>query len=270
MINTLNIKQQQLVDGFYKVGSGPKSILVMGSCRVVNYVTYLKEWNEANGNPFTIYSIDPFSWNWDIKGERTDYEAEILAQESNEKLIFMLRSVHIFIHEYYQNAGMFNCDKKSTNNIYQYGITPEIDVCIPNFNDLFILFNDIVDFDINLKRKVNQDMNSFGKISNEVMSELFDKSQSELNKFYSICDKSDVPEFKEFFKNTFTHKRLWWTCNHVSKWFTIGMFETINEKFLHLDLSKGFNRDHEDIFANNITKLTEHDVKWYGLKNFNI
>lgn len=269
MINTLNIKEQQLVNGFYQVGSGSKNILIMGSCRVVNYVTYLKEWNEANGNPFTIFSIDPFSWNWNIKGERTNYEEEIEKQQRNEKLLTMLQSVHIFIHEYYQNAGMFNCDKKSVLNIYQFGIAPEIDVCIPNFNDLFILFNDVVDFDVNLKRKVNQDINSFGKISTEVKLELFNKSQSELNKFYSICDKSDVPEFKEYFANTFKRQRLWWTCNHVSKYFTIGMFEIINDKFLHLDLSKGFNRDHHDLFANNITKMTEYDVEWYGY-NFEI
>jgi len=266
MINTLDIKQQQLVDGYYKVGSGPKNILVMGSCRVVNYVTYLKEWNEANGNPFTVYSIDPFSWHWNIEGERTDYEAEIFRQEHNEKLLIMLKSIDIFIHEYYHNAGMFNCDKRSPKNIYWFGMSAPVDVCIPNFNDLFILYNDIIAFDMDLKRKVIQDMNSFGKVSEQVNKELFDKSQSELNKFYAICDKSDVPEFKEYFKRSFNSRRLWWTCNHVSKHFTLAMFELINEKFLHLDLSKGLNREHEDIFANNITELTQYDRDWYGYK----
>lgn len=266
MINTLNIKEQQLAQGYYKVGSGSKNILVMGSCRVVNYVTYLKEWNEANGNPFTIYSIDPFSWNWDIKGERTNFDEEIAKQESNTKLIDMIYLVDIFIHEYYQNAGMFNCDKGASKNIYQFGMRPDVDVCIPNFNDLFILYNDIIAFDMELKRKVNQDINSFGKISTEVKLELYEKSQSELDKFYSICDKSSLPEFKEYFKKNFMYFRLWWTCNHVSKWFTLAMFELINDKYLHLDLSKGFNRDHVDIFANNITEITDLDKEWYGYK----
>ncbi len=266
MINTLDIKQQQLVDGYYSTGSGPKNILVMGSCRVVNYVTYLKEWNEANGNPFTIYSIDPFSWNWDIKGERTDYEAEILKQESNAKLLDMIGKVDIFIHEYYQNAGMFNCDKGASKNIYQFGMRPDVDVCIPNFNDLFILYNDIIAFDMELKRKVNQDINSFGRISDAVKEQLFSKSKSELNKFYSICDKSDVPEFKQYFKTSLGGPRLWWTCNHVSKYFTLAMFELINKKYLHLDLSKGYDTSHVDIFANNITEITDIDREWYGYK----
>lgn len=264
MINTLNIKEQQLVDGFYKTGSGPKNILVMGSCRVVNYVTYLKEWNEANGNPFTVYSIDPFSWNWNMKGERTNYEEEILNQQSNEKLLTMLKSVHIFIHEYYQNAGMFNCDKSAVKNIYRFGMEPCTDICIPNFNDLFILFNDIVDFDVSLKKKVNQDLNSFGKISYDVQKEIYHKSQSEIIKFYEICYKSDLPEMARWFEDNFKKTRLWCTCNHVTKEFTLAIFDLINEKFLHLDLSKWFNRDHEDLFANNCTQLTPYDLEWYG------
>lgn len=264
MINTLNIKHQQLADGYFKTGSGPTNILVMGSCRVVNYVTYLRDWNEANGNPFTIYSIDPFSWNWNMAGERTDYEAEILKQEGNKALLSMLKSVDIFIHEYYQNAGMFNCDRNAAKNIYQFGMNPKTDICIPNFNDLFILFNDVVGFDLALKKKVNQDLNSFGKISTGVLSEVFTKSEQEIDKFCNICLKSDIPEMAEYFRNNFTKKRLWWSCNHVTKEFTLAIFDFINTKYLKLDLSKGFNRNHEDIFANNYTELTRHDLDRYG------
>lgn len=264
MINTLDIKIQQLAEGYFKTGSGTKNILVMGSCRVVNYVTYLKEWNEANGNPFTVYSIDPFSWNWNIAGERTNYEEEILKQESNEKLILMLQSVDIFIHEYYQNAGMFNCDKWAEKNIYQYGILPKHDICIPNFNDLFILYNDVVGFDLSIKKRVNQDLNSFGKLSEGVKKEIFDKSQSEINKFCSICLKSDLPEMADYFRGNFAKIRLWWSCNHVTKYFTLAVFEMINSKYLNLDLSKGFNVNHEDIFANNYTELTDIDREMYG------
>lgn len=62
MINTVSIKQQQLTNTYLKTGSGPDSILIMGSCRVAPYVNYFNLWNEQNDNPFTIYTLDPLNY----------------------------------------------------------------------------------------------------------------------------------------------------------------------------------------------------------------
>jgi len=264
MINTLQIKQQQLAKGFFTIGSGPEVILVMGSCRVINFVTYLSEWNEANGNRFTIHSIDPFSWNWDEKEERTDYAKVLLELEHHEGLLSMLKSVDILIHEYYANAGMFNCKVPSDKNIYQFGMNPQIDICLPNFNDCFILFSDLVSFDADLRKKAIADYNVIGKLSEQTKDEIFKKSQFGIEKFYYVCRGSDVPEMQDYFAENFKKQRLFWTYNHTSKWFTLAIFNFINGKFLHLDLSNGFNKDHEDMFANNYTKLTEYDIEMYG------
>lgn len=166
MINTVQIKEQQLKNGFFSIGTGPEVILVMGSCRVVNYVSYLAALNIDNR--FTIYSLDPFNWNWDAKDNRVDYRAALLMLQYDEKMLTMLKSVKIFIHEYYANAGMFNCDKKGlTKTIYDYGMNPEIDVCIPNFNDYFILFPDIITFDTELRNMAMQDYNVLGKLAEQ-------------------------------------------------------------------------------------------------------
>ncbi len=266
MINTISIKRDQLTNTYFQSGSGNEKVLIMGSCRVAPYVEYLDKWNEVNGNRFTIYSIDPFNHNWNHNDERVDYESELLKLETDERLLSMLKSVDIFIHEYYQNAGLFNVNKSAEKNIYQFGLSPKIDVCIPNFNDVFILFKDIVTFDVDIRKKVMQDINVIGRIADQTLNEMYEISQKGLNKFYDVCSKSDIPEMKEFFEQRFTKERLFWTYNHVAKGFTLKMFSLIDEKYLHLGLDDGFwfSIYNEDMFANNYTHLTEYDVRFYG------
>lgn len=264
MVNTVQIKQQQLEKGFFTIGSGPKVILVMGSCRVCNFITYLHEWSAAHGNPFTIHSLDPFNWCWDEKDNRVDYIEAISKMEQHEGMLSMLRSVDIFIHEFYANYGMFNCDKGAEKNIYQFGLNASTDICLPNFNDVFLLAGDILTFDTDARKKAIQDFNSMGKLSDQTKQQILSISKKNLDKFYDVCYKSDVPEMATYFFKNFPIKRLFWSYNHTSKHFTIEVFERINEKFLKLDLSTGFDKDHEDIFANNYTKLTELDVEMYG------
>lgn len=264
MINTVQIKQQQLEKGFFTIGSGPEVIFVMGSCRIVNFITYLSEWSLANGNRFTIHSLDPFNFYWNDKDERVDHIQAIEKCETEAKILDMLKSVDIFLHEHYSNFGMFNCKKQESKTIYKFGLEPKIDICIPSWNDNFVLASDLVSFDLDLRKKSIQDYNVLGKLSEQTKEEIFKKSQYGIERFYYVCRSSDVPEMADYFSKNITRKRLFWTFNHTTKWFTLALFNFINDKFLHLDLSKGFNPDHEDIFANNYTKLTELDVEMYG------
>lgn len=263
MINTVQIKQQQLEKGFFTIGSGPEVILVMGSCRVVNFVTYLSEYSAANGNRFTIHSLDPFNFHWDEKDNRVDYAEALKKWEVNESMLTMLKSVKYFIHEWYQNLGMFNTFKNEGENIYEYGLKPEMDICIPNWNDVFVLFGDIVTFDSEIRKRAIQDYNVLGKLSEQTKKEIHAKGILNLEKFYDVCRKSDFPEMEQLFKEWHKTLRLFWSYNHTSKYFTLAIFQRMNERFLKLDLLLGYE-NHEDIFANNYTKLTEYDVEMYG------
>lgn len=264
MINTINTKQQQLANGYFKIDSGNELILIVGSCRSVPYANYLHEWNVANGNRFSIAFIDPFNFNYDLKDNRVDLHEKINSLETDENMLAMLRSTTIVIHEYYENYGMFCFDKNADKNIYKFGLNPAIDICIPNFNDRFILCGDIVTFDANMRRKAISDYNVIGKLSKQTELEIYEISKYNINKFYEVCLKSDLQEMSNYFFGNYLFRRLWWTSNHVSKWFTLAIFNLINDRFLHLDLSKGFNSGHVDMFANNYTHLTEYDIKWHG------
>jgi hypothetical protein len=255
MINTLNIKQQQLANGAFKVGTGQEVILIMGSCRSVPYLNYLNEYNKGR---FTIYFIDPFNWHWDLKENRVDYEVVLNRLETDQNLLRILSSVDIFIHEYYKNFGMFNTRLDGDKNIYDFGMKPKMDICIPNFNDLFILVNDIVKFDQEIRLKI-----SSGLFPEQEIREI---SEAAIEKFYSVCRKSDIPEMEEYFRENFTKVRLFWTHNHIAKDFSLTIFRFMNDKFLKLDLSESFWNEisKEDMYANNYTFLTEWDIKFHN------
>jgi hypothetical protein len=267
MINTYDIKKQQLELGAFKVGSGSEAILLMGSCRSVPYLNYL---NEANkDNRFTIYFIDPFNWNWDKKDNRVDYDVVLKTLETNSYLLSIISNTKIFIHEYYKNFGMFNTIEDGDKNIYEFGMNPEIDICIPNFNDVFIMFNDLFTFDTIIKDKVINDIKSIGVVSEETQSLCIETSKNNIERFYGVCRMSDVPEMEEYFKENFTKVRLFWTYNHIASPFSLFIFKTINEKFLKLNISElTWNKIEslEDMYANRYTFLTEYDLKFYDYK----
>jgi len=264
MINTVQIKQAQLKRGYLTLGSGATTILVMGSCRVCNYVSYLDEWNRLNGDRFTIHTLDPFNFNWNENDERVDYEEALLLWEKDERLLAMIKEVDWFIHEFYQNSGIFNVNKDAGKSIYDFGMKPKLGICLPNLNDCFILSADIVNFDAEVRKKVLQDMNVLGKVSKDTTEFIQSASGGGILKFVTNCMKSDVPEMGKFFLQKHFDKRLYWSYNHTTELFTRTVFNFINEKFLHLDL-KNFPTEFEDIFRHGInTPLTDFDVDNLG------
>ena len=265
MINTVNIKQQQLQNTYFTTGSGEKVVLIIGSCRVCPIVNYFIEYNEANGDKFTIHTLDPFNLNWNEKDDRVDYTEALLKVEKDERLLSMLKTVDVFIHEHYQNAEMFNCNKSAPKNLYQFGLQPMIDICLPNFNNLFILVGDIVSNDVEIRKKAIEDYNVVGKLTEQTERDIKNISNRNIQKFYDVCNKSDIPEMAYYFLWHYTKERLFWTSNHVSKNFTLAILDFMNKKYLHLDLSN-LNREHEDMFANNFTSLTEYDFKISGIE----
>lgn len=268
MINTMNIKEKQF--SVFRIGNpaSKEVVLIIGSCRSVPYLNYLDHYNKLNGNRFLVYFIDPFNYNWDKDENRVDSEAVITALETDKNLLDIFASVKIFIHEYYGNFGMFNTFKDAEKNIYKFGMNPEIDITVPNFHDVFIMFNDIAKFDVEIRTMAQADINMNGSLSEQTLQKLFAISQNNLNKFYGVCIKSDFPEMKEWFQQNFLNTRLYWTYNHVSKYFTLKLFEWMNEKYLHLDLPSSYWNaiSEEDMFDNNYTSPTQYDKKFYDYK----
>ena len=158
MINTVNIKQKQFE--VFRTGhpASKEVVLIIGSCRSVPYLNYFDQYNKTISNRFLIYFIDPFNYNWDRNENRVDAESVILGLESDANILSIIASTKIFIHEYYGNFGMFNTFKDAEKNIYKFGMNPELDITVPNFHDVFIMFNDIAKFDVEIRRMAEQDL----------------------------------------------------------------------------------------------------------------
>ncbi len=262
MISTYDIKQQQF--SVFRVGN-PNSkdvILIIGSCRSVPYLNYLNEYNKTIGEKYLIYFLDPFNFHWDESDKLTDMEAVINSLETDKNILEIFKSAKIFIHEYYANFGMFNCDKKAEKNIYQFGMNPEKDICIPNFHDCFILFNDFFNLDADFKLKAIADYNEIGNLSEETLENIYRQGKKNIDKFVSNCLKTDFPEMASEFHSSWQQERFFCSFNHISGNYSMFIFKLMNEKFLKFDLRHEFISKIEklDLFGNTSTPLCEHDL----------
>jgi hypothetical protein len=263
MIDTSTTKKEQLRTGYFQTGTGPERILILGSCRTLALTNYLDCFNRRFGNPFTIYRIDPHDFHWNTQDERVDIEAAVAAQERNSHLLDMLHSTPIFIHEYLRNYGMFNTDRQALKNIWQFGIAPRLDICLPNWHDRFVLFQDQLNADTALKGMVQA-----GGLTAELSCLMRDLGLAALDKFYNICRLTSFPEMADHFREWWTRKRFFWTGNHVSRHFTLYLFHQLNERFLHLSWDDAFQNEIEaqNLFSQPHTPMTQADVDAYGLK----
>lgn len=249
MIYTYDTKLAQLRDGCYRTGSGPMRVLILGSCRTIAFLNYLSRWNNMGGNPMTISYINPFDWHWNIADEVVDFEKAIDSLETDERVLSTLRSADVFIHEHFGNYGMFNTSKDVDKNIYQFGMSPKIDISIPNFHDHFIMYNDFA-------------------AQGVVPTNWSEQGRSAVDKFCSICSLTSFPEMADYFRNNWTKIRMFYTPNHTSKHFTIWLMRSMNNKFLHLPMTEDFwdSISHEDMFARPCTEVTDLDRQTYGLQ----
>jgi len=248
MITTIEIKEHR--DDVFQVGSGKTKILILGSCRTVPYLNYLNRYNVMNGDPFTIYAIEPNNWSWDLNDNPVDRDAAIAALETNERILSIIRDADIFIHEWYESFGMFNTKRDQEKNIYQFNMAPALDILIPNFHDRFILEHDYTACGI------------------PTPDDYLKRGEDAVEGFRSVCLQSSFPEFGDVFFDTWRDVRYFWRPNHVSASFTLFLFRRMNSRFLHLNLTDEFmdGARKEDLFREPHTHITQRDIEGYGLR----
>jgi len=246
MITTIEVKAH--LRDVLELGGGTTNVLVLGSCRTVPYLNYLTRCNRMVAENYRIFAIEPNNWHWNENGAEVDIEEELKKLENDDRILSVIQSADIFIHEHYANFRMFNTNKDSFPNIYEFGMMPDVDIAIPNFHNHFILENDFKDF---------------GELPEDYIS----RGEAEIEKFCGVCELSSFPEFAHHFRNTWRETRYFWRPNHVSAEFTRYIFELMNEKFLKLNLPDNYwtHDALDDLFREPHTSVTQRDRDGYRL-----
>lgn len=248
MINTTTIKP--IGGKVFTIGpeSAEERILIVGSCRSVPYINYFDRFIKMSGASIRVSFIDPNDGHWDEAGNLVDFDAVLQAQESNPSVLSAISEATVYLHEHYASYGMFNTSPESEKNIFQFGMNPRINVCIPNFHDHFILRNDFA---------------AFGPVPDDWV----ELGNAAIEKFCATCRLSSFPEMAEHFHENWKTTRLFWTANHITKHFSLFIFRQMNERYLHLPLTDEFWRgaETEDLFSEPHTHLTAQDVEAYHM-----
>ena len=249
MITTIDIKQK--LRDVFEIGNGEKNILILGSCRCVPYLNYLSRWNRSWGpEPWKIFAIEPNNYHWDQHGGDANIEEELAKLETNERVLSILESTDIFIHEHYESFGMFNTDTDAKKNIYQFGMKAKMDIAIPNFHDRFVLEND------------------YGACGLPTPDNYIERGESAIEGFCDVCQMSSFPEMSEYFRENWRSIRFFWRPNHISAAFSIYIFRRMNSRFLNLTLTDEFwnGAKQEDLFKEPHTQVTQRDIDGYRLQ----
>lgn len=265
MHNTQSIKPDHYKQGFFSIGTGPEVIVILGSCRVVPYLNFLNYLNKDNR--FTLCIIDVVNFSFDEQDKSVDGREFSKRFEDSKPLLDVLQRCKWFIHEHTANYGIFNTDKTQEKHIYQTGIKPEADISIPNFNNIFVMFQEYVNYDPGIRESVKFDMRTSGTLNLHTRDLVKAKGLAAIQHFMDICDKTSLPEFGTMFAETWRNVRYFWTGNHVSNKFTGGVFGMLNEKYLHLPTDAGF-WDYvkaDSSYSTPCAPITAWDRKAYGL-----
>lgn len=259
MYNTVSVKEQWQTVFCCGNPDAKEVVLILGSCRVVPYLNYLSEANAVCGNRFKIYCIDPINYQVDSAGNRLDTAGLLKALETDEHFLSILRSVTIFVHEGLSSFGILNTVKRveeplEPKCIYDFGMNPRLDINIPNFHDVFILFNDFIAMDPKWQKELTE----------EDQQTIVTLGKGHIMRFMAICEKSSFPEFGDYFWKNYLERRLFHSFNHVSSAFTLEIFRLMNEKFLKLELDAAYWQriGEQDIYANVQTQVTDLDLNW--------
>ncbi len=256
--NTVNTAAPHYINGSYCTGFGPDVVVVLGSCRVLPILNAL---HYLNVGKWELHLINLVSWYFDEAGHQVDPNEFTKRFETNPVLLDVFRRCKWFIHEHAASFGMFNTDPGQSKHIYQFGMKPEHDIAIPNFHDIFIILQELVDFDEAIRNEAR------AGVSDALKARVKERGIQQIERFLDICSKSSIPEFGPVFRDTWRSTRYFWTGNHVSHQFTNAVFRLINDKFLKIaDIDGALARvESDNMYSTPCTRITVHDREMYQL-----
>lgn len=245
---TTNILRAAYEVGNFSFGnpSAPKTIVLIGSCRIVPILNNLRVYNELNGNPFELLCFDPVEM-WDGPGcEVSDGVNRILRDYTFGKVDFL-------VCEHVQFCGVLNTVQSSEQNIFtDLGCRPDVEIRIPNWNDMHIFD---AEWEIHSP--------TLYKAMDHVARVDFIRAETVKHKarFLSHCRGCTFPYFEQWVEENWLVNRLGWTSSHPSLSLIWMMFNAIAGK-LGIELASEL-ASHPlcatDVYASTGMRLTQVD-----------
>lgn len=225
-----------------------EDVLFVTSCRGLPHFNYLKVWNEMNGNPWRLTITLPYLWHHTPDNQPRDVKVSLAACRRNDRILGAIKRASIVIYEHHENYGMFNTALSCGETLWHLTRAVVLPIHLPGWNNHFILAKD---------RPVEP-------LNAELLAL---HGHHELNTFVRNCERTSFGDFAGWFLRHWRSRRLFWTHNHPTNLYTLELFQRMNEKFLHLNLTADFWNAVRgmDLFQENHTEVTDMDVDAYGI-----
>lgn len=256
--NTVNTAAAHRVNGTHCAGFGPTCVVVLGSCRILPIVNALHYLNDGK---FELHCVNVVNFSFDDAGNQVDPNEYTKRFEANPVLLDVFRRCKVFIHEHVGNYAMFNTVPFQEKSVYKFGMNAGVDIILPNFHDIFILLQELVDFDSAIRDEAR------AGVSDALKAKVKERGLQQVERFLGYCASSSIPEFGSIFRDTWRSTRYFWAGNHVSHQFTNAVFRLINDKFLKIaDIDGALARvESDNMYSTPCTRITVHDREMYQL-----
>ncbi len=252
---TTNILRASYEDKKFSFGNpqAKQTICLIGSCRIVPMLNFMRVYNSMHGDPFELLCFNPVEM-WLGPGHHVADDVNNILND------YRFGRTDILVCEHIERCGVLNTVRSSEQNIFaSLGCQPSVEIRLPNWNDIHIFDAETAMYD-----KVGYaKMGHADRVA-------FIREQTTIHKarFLSHCRASSFPELAGWVEENWLTTRLGWLSNHPTRALTWKIFKGIAEK-LGLEITPQFESHplcSTDVYQSTGVALTDVDYEANGWK----
>jgi len=186
-------------------------VCLIGSCRVVTLLNFLRAYNDLNNYPLELLCLNPVEC-W--QGQGTSW-----ADGVNERMAgYRFGKVDFLVCEHMVNCGYLNTTEESEQNIFvDLACRPEATIRLPNWHSMHLYDSETAGFD-----------HEYAALDHAARVTLLrERSAEHKERFLGYCRESGIPELEAWVEGNWTTTRMGWTNNHMSLALAWKIFELV-------------------------------------------
>lgn len=187
----------------------PQTVVLVGSCRIVPFLNFLRAYNALNRHPLELLCFNPVEM-WAGPG----HDVADCVNRTMDGYLF--DRVDYLICEHLQNCGALNTVRDAEDNIYDtLGCHPVVHIRLPNWNNLHIYDRETEGFD--------REYAALG--SGDRAMVLHERTEMHKERFLGYCRQSSFPHLEPWVGENWQSVRFGWTNNHPTLTLVTAMLE---------------------------------------------